>query len=163
MEIFDVLYKIVFLRCGWRNTERGDLFPVKIHPVVRKLHHIMIKFGFICVSVLSKDIGVMFDHTFPNLQITKSDITWAVSLVIAYGHFSLHQVFVWVCIATGDILTLSSTRSMIKLSDIIQKLKLQRNPFCSLWLYIPLLSCHCTSSTQDAWNTCVCNIYTLLV
>ena len=35
---------------------------------------------------------------FLNLQITRSDvrphIKWAVSLVIAYGHFNLHQGFV---------------------------------------------------------------------
>ena len=50
---------------------------------------------------LSKDIDVMYDHTFLNLQITRSDIRlhikWAVSLVIAYGHFNLPQGFVWVC------------------------------------------------------------------
>ena len=87
----------------------------------------------------------MFDHTFQNLQITKSDIMWAVSLVIAYGHFSLHHAFVWVCMATGDILTLSSMRSMIKLSDIIKTLKLQGNSFCLLWLYIPLHYCKSTN------------------
>ena len=42
----------------------------------------------------------MYDHTFLNLQITRSDIRphikWAVSLVIAYGHFNLPQGFVWV-------------------------------------------------------------------
>ena len=47
-----------------------------------------------------------------NLQITRSDfrphIKWAVRLVIAYGHFNLHQGFVWVCMST--ILTLSSPR-----------------------------------------------------
>ena len=62
----------------------------------------------------------MLDHTFLNLQITKSDIAWPVSLVIAYGHFSLHQPFVWVCMTTGSILTLASKRGMIKLSDIIK-------------------------------------------
>ena len=39
---------------------------------------------------------------FLNLQITRSDIRqhikWAVSLVIAYGHFSPPQGFVWICI-----------------------------------------------------------------
>ena len=42
----------------------------------------------------------MYDHTFLNLQVTRSDIRphtkWAVSLVIAYGHFSLPRGFVWV-------------------------------------------------------------------
>ena len=71
----------------------------------------------------------MFDHTFLTLQIIKSDITWAVSLVIAYGHFTLHQAFVWVCMATVDILTLSSTRIMMKLSDIIKTLKLHETFF----------------------------------
>ena len=42
----------------------------------------------------------MYDHTFAkfaNHQI-RTDIKWAVSLVIAYGHFNLPQRFVWVCI-----------------------------------------------------------------
>ena len=47
---------------------------------------------------------------------------------------------------TGSILTLSSKRGMIKLSDIIKILDLQ---------------CHYICSTQDVWNACVCNIYTL--
>ena len=38
---------------------------------------------------------------FLNLQITRSDIAlhikWAVSPVIAYGHFNIPQGFVWVC------------------------------------------------------------------
>ena len=38
------------------------------------------------------------DHTFLNLQTTRSDIMphikWAVSLVIAYGHFDVPQGFV---------------------------------------------------------------------
>ena len=56
--------------------------------------------GLCCLMTpgLSKDIRV---HTFPNLQFTRSDIRphikWAVSLVIAYGHFNLPQGFVWVC------------------------------------------------------------------
>ena len=41
----------------------------------------------------------MQDHDFLNLQVTRSDmrphIKWAVSLVIAYGHFNLPQGFVW--------------------------------------------------------------------
>ena len=45
--------------------------------------------------------GLMYDHNFLNLQITRSDIRprikWAVSLVIAYGHFNLPQGIVWVC------------------------------------------------------------------
>ena len=43
----------------------------------------------------------MFDHTFPKLQITRSDIRphikWTVCLVIAYGHLNLPQGFVWIC------------------------------------------------------------------
>ena len=45
----------------------------------------------------------MYDYTFLNLQITRSDIRpyikSAVSLVITYyyGHFNLPQGFVWVC------------------------------------------------------------------
>ena len=38
---------------------------------------------------------------FLNLQITRSEIRphikWAVTLVIAYGHFNLPRGFVWVC------------------------------------------------------------------
>ena len=38
----------------------------------------------------------MYDHTFLNMQITRSDIRphkkWAVSLVIAYGHLNLPHV-----------------------------------------------------------------------
>ena len=38
---------------------------------------------------------------FLNLQITRSDIRphikWAVSLLVAYGHFNLPRVLVWVC------------------------------------------------------------------
>ena len=49
---------------------------------------------------------------FLNLQITRSDIRphikWAVSLVIAYGHFNLPQGFVWVGMV--NILTLSPPR-----------------------------------------------------
>ena len=41
-------------------------------------------------TALFRTFSVMYDHTFPNLQITRSDIMpclkWAVSLVIAYGH-----------------------------------------------------------------------------
>ena len=40
-----------------------------------------------------RTFGVMYDHTFLNMQITRSDIRpyikWAFSLVIIYGHFSL--------------------------------------------------------------------------
>ena len=42
----------------------------------------------------------MYDHSLPNLQVTKSDIRphikLAVSLVITHGHFNLPQGFVWV-------------------------------------------------------------------
>ena len=48
-------------------------------------------------------IDVMYDHTFLNLQIARSDvrlhIKWAVSVVIAHGRFSLPRVFVLVCIS----------------------------------------------------------------
>ena len=41
---------------------------------------------------------------FLNLQIIRSDIRphikWGVSLVIAYGHFNLPQVIVWVCMSS---------------------------------------------------------------
>ena len=41
-------------------------------------------------SLSVRTFGVMYNHTFLNLQITKSDIIkWAVSLVIAYGNFNL--------------------------------------------------------------------------
>ena len=46
--------------------------------------------------VLVRTFDVMYDHTFLNLQITRSDIRphikWAVSLVIAYGHFNLKHI-----------------------------------------------------------------------
>ena len=51
-----MLYKIVLLGVGDKILITVIFFPVKIRPLVRELHHIMIKFGFICVSVLSKDI-----------------------------------------------------------------------------------------------------------
>ena len=70
-------------------------------------------------------------------------------------------MFVWVCMTPGSILTLSSKRGMIKFSYIIRTLILQWNHLCSRWLYIPLLQCHCICCTQDVWNACVCNIYTL--
>ena len=44
---------------------------------------------------LSKDIQYhVWPHFFKNLLITRSDIKWADSLVIAYGYFNLG--FVWV-------------------------------------------------------------------
>ena len=49
MENFDALCKIVLLMCGGQNTEPCDLFLVKICLIVRKLHHIMTKFGLVCV------------------------------------------------------------------------------------------------------------------
>ena len=43
---------------------------------------------------------------FLNLHITRSDIRhhvkWAVSLVIAYGHFNLPRGFVWVHVCMGE-------------------------------------------------------------
>ena len=61
--------------------------------------------GLCCLMTpgLSKDIRchVRMTILFLNLQITRSDIRphikWAVSLMIAYGHFNLPQGFVWVC------------------------------------------------------------------
>ena len=50
-----------------------------------------------------RTFSVMYDHTFLNLQITRSDIRpyikWTVSLVIAYSHFDFPQGFVWVRMA----------------------------------------------------------------
>ena len=43
----------------------------------------------------------IYDHTFSNLQITRSDIRphreFDVGLVIGYDHFNLLRGFVWVC------------------------------------------------------------------
>ena len=45
----------------------------------------------------------MYDHTFLNMQIIRSDIRphikWVVSLLIGYGHFNLPQA---VCVAHND-------------------------------------------------------------
>ena len=67
------------------------------------------------VLVSVRTFGVMYDHTFLNWQITRSDIwphiKWAVSLVIAYGHFNFPQGLcghVWV-----NILTLSPARGSV--------------------------------------------------
>ena len=50
-------------------------------------------------QVSVRTFGVMYDHIYLNLQITRSDIgphiKWAVSLVFTYGHFHLPQGFVW--------------------------------------------------------------------
>ena len=55
---------------------------------------------------------------FLNLQITRSDIRphikWAVSLVIAYGHFNLPHGFMWVY-----ILTLSAPRADLPLTILL--------------------------------------------
>ena len=72
------------------------------------LVHVMFMFMFLMTSGLSKGHSVScVDHTFPNLQITRSDIRphikWAVSLVIAYGHFNLPRGFVWVCMRTYSL------------------------------------------------------------
>ena len=58
-------------------------------------------FDLCCLMIpcLSKDIRcgtviiVMYDHTFPKLADTdiSPHIKWAVSLMIAYGHFNLPQ------------------------------------------------------------------------
>ena len=43
-----------------------------------------------------RTFSVMYDHAFLNFQITRSDHTkWAVSPVIAYGHFNLPQELVF--------------------------------------------------------------------
>ena len=51
--------------------------------------------GCLMTPGLSKDICVMYDHTFLNI---KPHTNRAVSLVIAYDHFNILQGFVWVCI-----------------------------------------------------------------
>ena len=54
------------------------------------------------VGMLQKEVwfGVMYDHTFLNLKIARSDISphikWAVSLVFAYGHFNVPLGCEWV-------------------------------------------------------------------
>ena len=65
-------------------------------------HHCDQVYGLCCLMTLVsvRTFGVIYRHTFFNLQITRSDIRhikWAVSLVIAYGHFNLPQGFVLVC------------------------------------------------------------------
>ena len=61
--------------------------------------------------------GLSKDHTFLNLQITRSDIRphikWAVSLVIAFGHSDLPQVFSWICVGYITVLTSSPLRVII--------------------------------------------------
>ena len=61
-------------------------------------------FGLCCLMTpgLRKDIRCHeWPYTFLNLQITSPNIRphikWILSLVIAYGHFTLPQGFVWVC------------------------------------------------------------------
>ena len=65
------------MAAGW-GTGEGRLWRVCV--VLRHL-------------VPVRTFGVMYDHTYLNLQITRSDIRlhikWAVSLVIAYGHFTI--------------------------------------------------------------------------
>ena len=41
MENVDVIYEIVLLMRQWWNIEHPGLFPMKIHPVERKLYHII--------------------------------------------------------------------------------------------------------------------------
>ena len=69
-----------------------------------------------------RTFGVIYDHNFLNLQITRSDIRphikWAVSLGTAYGDFNLPQGFVWV-----NILTLSLPRVAKLGSRQVAKLK----------------------------------------
>ena len=70
-----------------------------------------VQLGTVSTFVLLKDTWSQQGHSvscmtilFLNLQITRSDIRphikWAVSLVIAYGHFNLPQGFVWVCMSS---------------------------------------------------------------
>ena len=60
-----------------------------IHQIKHQATH---KVGLGCLMTLVsiRTFSVMYDHTFQNLQITRSDIRphikWAVILVIAYGH-----------------------------------------------------------------------------
>ena len=107
-----------------------------------------------CSQYWVRAFGVMLDHTILTLQITKSDITYAVSLVIAYGHFSLHQVFVWLCMTTGSILTLSSKRGMIKLSILLKH-----------WIYNKTLFVHFgfTSNCYNATIYAVHKVYGMQV
>ena len=59
--------------------------------------HKGVGFALLMTPDLSRDVQCL---AFQNLQITRSDIgpyiKWAVSLVIAYGHFNLPREFVWV-------------------------------------------------------------------
>ena len=41
MENLDVLYEILLQMCQWWNVEHPGLFLMKIHPVERKLYHII--------------------------------------------------------------------------------------------------------------------------
>ena len=69
---------------------------------------IRMSMGLVCVVlwhlISERVFGAKYDHTFLNLQITRSDIRphikWPVSLVIAYGHFNLPQGIVWVCMSS---------------------------------------------------------------
>ena len=78
----------------------------------------------------------MYDHTFLNLQITRSDIKphikWAVSLVISYGYFNLPQDlcgYVWV-----NILTLSPLR--VKIYIKIEERERQNNAELTRYIII---------------------------
>ena len=86
----------------WRRIKVISLYSFMFHCLENK-------FGLVwcCLMTpgLSITFGVMFDHTFfLKSQITRSDIRphikWAVSLVIAYGHFNLPQGFVWACMGS---------------------------------------------------------------
>ena len=70
----------------------------------------------ICLIVVSvRTFGVMYDHTFffacKSPDQNKAKNKWAVNHGIAYGHFNLPRLFVWVNI---HILTLSALRITMK-------------------------------------------------
>ena len=56
----------------------------------------------------------MYNYSFLKLQITRSDISPHIkcvgSLVIAYGHFNLPKLFVWVCMVNMLTISISPLR-----------------------------------------------------
>ena len=69
------------------------------------------RFGLCCLMTPSlRTFGVMYDHAFSklaNYQIRyQAKLKWAVSLVIAYGHFNLPQGFMWVSEMGPNVLVL---------------------------------------------------------
>ena len=79
----------------------------------------------------------MYDHTFLNLQITRSDIRphikWAVSLVIAYDNF------VWVNIV------IDHSRRFVALKLV----QVDNNTILPLHQYRYFIACSILSSTKD--------------